>query len=635
MSPYEIIAKWNGSGGWYYTLELTIKNNTNQNVKAPKISFDTRNISNISGNINVHDASAFNQETFTGIIKGKLAAHAENLEANSSRTIGFGFNFNLEELDPPLPINFTFNGELIGAEEPVIPDPEPEPGISKLVQNDELTDYTYKRTGFNPETETTKFSYTSARVLKDVYNKYQTDGKVEVGGYYTSWSQYDARLDNKDSALHDIGRGVDIKKHYNHNYDKMVLGFFAIKGDKGEKGAVITKSANELGLKQSEMTTVGNWDQIAAGRNCGFTNPLPISNEPTDYLPFFSQDKTQGALGAFRNLKDLGTAGTKFALSIGGWTMSEAFHDMAKDPSTRKIFSDSVVKFLEKFPMYKQIDIDWEYPGAPGIGNPHGPEDGQNYVSLVQELRKALNDSGHSDVAIAIAAAADPTKLALSNIKELIDAGLDQIHLMTYDLYGGTYGNGKLAHHSSLYDNGSNNGWSIDQSVQYLKNQGIDMKHVHIGYAGYSRNARDAEIESVSPLKGTFTVAPNIVGSFENGVTENYDIYANYFDPSTGKGKNGFILYTDTVANADFLYNPTSKVFISFDTPRTVKAKAEYAVKNGLGGVFTWTIDQDNGLLSNAAHEGLGHNVVTENIDMSELYFAGETSLVERSFDTI
>lgn len=26
--------------------------------------------------------------------------------------------------------------------------------------------------------------------------------------------------------------------------------------------------------------------------------------------------------------------------------------------------------------MYKQIDVDWEYPGVAGNGNPHGPEDG-------------------------------------------------------------------------------------------------------------------------------------------------------------------------------------------------------------------------------------------------------------------
>ncbi|QQV75437.1 Chitinase A [Rickettsia tillamookensis] len=361
---------------------------------------------------------------------------------------------------------------------------------------------------------------------------------------------------------------------------------------------------------------------------------IVVLTDSEDYPNLYSQAKAQGALGAFHNLKTASPAGTKFALSVGGWTMSEAFHKMAESAATRKIFVDSVVKFLDKFPMYKQIDIDWEYPGAEGNGNPHGPEDGKNYTLLVKELRAALDvGNKYKDVAIAIAAAADPAKLALSNIKDLVDAGVTQIHLMTYDLFGGTYGDGKLAHHTNLYS--SDKEWSIDQSVQYLKGLGINMKYVHVGYASYSRNAREVEIESVSPLKGTFKVDSNIVGSFENGVTEQYDIWNNYFDPSTGKGKNGFTLYTDKIADADFLYNPTSKVFMSIDTPRTVKAKAEYVKKNGLGGIFTWTTDLDNGVLSNSAHEGLGHTCIKQNIDMSTFYFEGETELVGQSIDSL
>ena len=40
---------------------------------------------------------------------------------------------------------------------------------------------------------------------------------------------------------------------------------------------------------------------------------------------------------------------------------------------------------------------------------------------------------------------------------------------------------------------------------------------------------------------------------------------------------------------------------MSIETPRTTKAKAEYVRKHGLGGVFTWTIEQDAGLLVRCA----------------------------------
>ncbi len=62
---------------------------------------------------------------------------------------------------------------------------------------------------------------------------------------------------------------------------------------------------------------------------------------------------------------------------------------------------------------------------------------------------------------------------------------------------------------------------------------------------------------------------------------------------------------------------------MSLDTPRTVKAKGEYAASLGLGALFTWTIDQDNGVLVNAAREGLGYEMASEVIDMEPFYFEG------------
>ncbi|HBM2898762.1 TPA: glycosyl hydrolase family 18 protein, partial [Klebsiella michiganensis] len=138
------------------------------------------------------------------------------------------------------------------------------------------------------------------------------------------------------------------------------------------------------------------------------------------------------------------------------------------------------------------------------------------------------------------------------------------------------------------------------------------------------RNGRNAELESLSPLKGTYNPGTGTtVGSFESGTTEWYDIIYNYLDLENQKGRNGFNVYTDKVADADYLYNPDSKLFMSLDTPRTVKAKGEYAASLGLGALFTWTIDQDNGVLVNAAREGLGYEMASEIIDMEPFYFEG------------
>ena len=31
------------------------------------------------------------------------------------------------------------------------------------------------------------------------------------------------------------------------------------------------------------------------------------------------------------------------------------------------------------------FDVDWEYPGLPGDGNPHRPEDKENFTALMAE----------------------------------------------------------------------------------------------------------------------------------------------------------------------------------------------------------------------------------------------------------
>ena len=127
---------------------------------------------------------------------------------------------------------------------------------------------------------------------------------------------------------------------------------------------------------------------------------------------------------------------------------------------------------------------------------------------------------------------------------------------------------------------------------------------------------------------GRITYTPGYgttVGTFESGSTEWYDHIANYLDLENQTGRNNFIVYTDEVADADFLYNPQSKVFMSLDTPRTVKAKAEYVKSRGLGGLFTWTADLDRGPLVNAAREGLGCEMTRQTVDMRPFYFKGIT----------
>lgn len=494
---------------------------------------------------------------------------------------------------------------------------------SKLIQNDTLTETSNAADGFNPAKDDVKLSYTSARVAKPVYNKYKkSTTKPKVFGYYTDWSQYDSRLQGDDIPDH-RGRGYDLTKVSPTAYDKLVFGFVGITGfrkiDKEDRD-VVAIAAKECGKVKYEPTFLDPWGDFQSYINLGFeTSGWDVDPKTV------TQANAKGMLGALRDMQAKAKAAGHtlvLSMSIGGWSMSNGFHETAASDSSRKIFAKGVVKLFKQFPMFSEVDIDWEYPNNEGAGNPFGPEDGANYALLIAELRKQLDSAGLSNVKISIAASAVTTIFDYAKVKDLMAAGLYGINLMTYDFFGTPWAE-TLGHHTNrkALEEG---GWAVETIVEHLLAEGFSADRINIGYAGYTRNARQAEIESLSPLKGSYNPgAGETTGTFESGTNEWYDVIYNYLDLENQKGRNGFNVYTDQVADADYLYNPESKLFLSLDTPRTVKAKGEYAAKLGLGGVFTWTIDQDNGVLVNAVREGLGYEIESEVIDMEPFYFEG------------
>ena len=494
---------------------------------------------------------------------------------------------------------------------------------SKLIQGDTLTETSNAADGFNPAKEVSAYSYTSARVAKPVYNQYKSStAKPKVFGYYTDWSQYDGRLQGDDSK-DNRGRGYDLTNVAPTAYDKIIVGFVGVTGFHKVDGMyrdVVAEGAEQCGKVKYEPTFLDPWGDFQSYVNVGHS----VSGWDVDPKTV-TQANAKGLLGGLRDLQAKAKQqghDLVLSMSIGGWTMSNSFHETAASDSARKTFAKGVVKLFKQFPMFSEVDIDWEYPNAEGAGNPYGPEDGENYALLIGELRKQLDSAGLSNVKISIASSAVVKTFDYSNVKALLQAGLFGINVMTYDFFGTPWAE-TLTHHTNL-NALEEGGWAVNTIVDHLLAEGFPADRINIGYAGYTRNGRSVELESLSPLKGSYNPGTGTTtGTFESGTTEWYDVIYNYLDLENQKGRNGFNVYTDQVANADYLYNPESKLFMSLDTPRSVKAKGEYTAKLGLGGMFTWTIDQDNGVLVNAAREGLGYEMASEVIDMEPFYFEG------------
>lgn len=71
-------------------------------------------------------------------------------------------------------------------------------------------------------------------------------------------------------------------------------------------------------------------------------------------------------------------------------------------------------------------------------------------------------------------------------------------------------------------------------------------------------------------------------------------------------GGNGFTRGWDNCSDTPFLFNTSRSTVVAYDDPDSIQIKADFARKNGMGGCFTWSLDQDDGTaLQDAMRRGL------------------------------
>jgi GH18 family chitinase len=518
------------------------------------------------------------------------------------------------------------------------------------------------------------FTRTATRVLEPVFNAY-TRGPNQPGlyAYFTDWGQYDGRLDKqlKDDPRY-AGRGYNLGTLDPCTYDKIIFSFLGIVGDTGEKAAIIQDAATKFNKQDNETTFLDSWGDIQAWQNTGLSQTgwdgWKIGDD-TNYpdrsfdksmvqnrLPENANPRSYGMLAGLYKLQQQAKEKNhtlELAFSIGGWTMSGPFSLIARNRSKRQTLIDSIIDVFTRFDCFSEVSLDWEYPGVRDDSRPGyhwDPQDGNNFVLLVTELKDTLRKKGLQNKKVSIATSAVPAHMAQSNLKALSDAGVDEFHIMTYDFFGNPWAP-KLAHHSNLKSPSPEEN-SIEKAVKYLlETEGVPANKICVGMATYTRNAKNPTVSTISPLAGNYekSTVP-IAGSFESGSFEAPDVLAHLTDfqgtPDGQEiGRLGFTLYTDTKADADFLYRSPIKegettivpgYFISVNTPRTTRVISEYVLVEGLKAVFFWT-GEEKGVYTNAAREGLGHTKVSQRIDMTPFYRSGKTALAsqeENSPDT-
>jgi chitinase len=326
-----------------------------------------------------------------------------------------------------------------------------------------------------------------------------------------------------------------------------------------------------------------------------------------------------GALrGNFQQLRVLKARypNLKVLISLGGWSWSQHFSDMAVTPASRTAFVKSCIDLFIKgnLPrdrdaggpgaaagLFDGIDIDWEFPGVCGDTCAFRSADRENFTALVQEFRRQLTAVGNQNskaYLLTIAASSNPkmsAKLELSAIQQ----SLDFINVMAYDIHGSweptTNFNAPL--YRSPNDPARNQNLTVSEAIQTFLNGGVPAAKLVMGTPFYGRGWAGVP----RAKHGLYQTSTGPAAGRDELGLESFKVL------KASLGAGGFVEYYDSVVQNAWLYNPAARELWSFDNGQTQAAKAAYVKSRKLGGMMFWELSADtpNGELIKALANAL------------------------------
>lgn len=323
-----------------------------------------------------------------------------------------------------------------------------------------------------------------------------------------------------------------------------------------------------------------------------------------DGVPLEWEDCEKGLCGNFYKLKALKQANPnlKILLSVGGWTWSNRFSDVAADSTARQNFANSAVNILRTYG-FDGIDIDWEYPVSGGLpDNSSRPADKHNFTLLLQDTRAKLDTAGTQDgrtYLLTIASRANESYTQTTEISTVAQI-VDWINIMTYDFHGNweTQTNNNAPLYSDPADPADATKFYSDGAVKAYQNAGVPLNKIVLGIPLYGVGWKNCApgpngnglYQTCTPDANGSYVPNGTWDTWESGPSGSFDygdLAANYVN------KNGFVRYWNDKAKVPFLYNASSKTFISYDDPQSISAKTSYIQTQGLGGAMVWDLSED------------------------------------------
>ena len=259
-------------------------------------------------------------------------------------------------------------------------------------------------------------------------------------------------------------------------------------------------------------------------------------------------------------------SGTKIVVSINQ-SKSTSFPAVAASETLRQKLANNIVTVIKDLDL-DGVDIDWETPTS---------AQATTFTLLMKEIytKVKAEDNDYLVTAAIGGGKWQPPKYDLVNSKQY----LDYINLMTYSM---TSGDGYFQ--NSLYPSTRSRtlvSCSVDESVKLYNSYGIENSKILLGIPFYVNLQKNCE--------GPGTKTGTGGSKWYNVMLDDYklsDTMKEYFDEECG---------------VPYRYDPTTKVFISYDNEQSIKVKCEYINTLGLAGIMYWQYGQDvDDMLTNA-----------------------------------
>ncbi len=281
----------------------------------------------------------------------------------------------------------------------------------------------------------------------------------------------------------------------------------------------------------------------------------------------------------------------KTLISVGGWTWSGRFSNVALTDASRTAFANSCVDFILEHG-FDGVDLDWEYPVSGGLSsNARRPQDKQNFTLLLKKIREKLDAQSARDGETYLLTIAGGAHTGYVNNTELgiLHQYLDFANIMAYDIHGtwDTY----TDFGAPLYTNNDSSPqykWSVDAGVNAWLNAGFPKEKLVMGVPFYAHRY-------------------NWVGNSNNGLYQRFGSgstmgYAEVADNFLNAP--GYTRYFHGESMVPWLFNGST--FISYEDEQSIGLKAEYIKDKGLGGAMMWELSHDpDRVLLNSLYNGL------------------------------